>query len=129
VEYHTVGSAPVVKGVFGDFDRNSSEQHRQHLDGRANFARPADTSEPHPDLLFRDLDGRQIARASGVWLVFVSAIHTVGARRWIQVALSGTPSYSLILKASDRVRGSQALEAIGAWLTNPLRTDRIISVD
>jgi hypothetical protein len=75
------------------------------------------------------MDGRQIARASMVWLVFVTAIHTVDTERWIQVALSGTPSYSLILKASDRVDSSQALEAIGAWLTNPLRTERVITVD
>jgi len=129
VEYHTVGSAPVVKGVFGDFDRNPSEQPRQQLDSRANFARRDDTGNLHPDDLFRDLDGRQIARPSGVWLVFVSAIHTVGARRWIQVALSGATSYSLILKASDRAGGRQALEAITAWLTNPLRTDRIIAID
>jgi hypothetical protein len=129
VEHYTVGSAPVVKGNFGDVDRNTSDHHRQHLDNRANFAQSADTGDQHPDDLFRDMDGRQIARASDVWLVFVSAIHTVGAHRWIQVALSGTPSYSLILKASDRVGSSQVLEAIGAWLTNPLRRDRLIAID
>jgi hypothetical protein len=129
VEYHTVGTSPVVKGVFGEFDQTSPDADRQHLDNRANIARPVHTGDRHPDDLFRDLDGRQIARASGVWLVFVSAIHSVGARRWIQVALSGTPSYTLILKASDRVEGSEALAAIGAWLTSPLRDDRVITID
>jgi hypothetical protein len=120
----------MVKGVFGDFDRNAPEQNRQHLDSRANIAQPTDAEHPaHPDDLFRDIDGRQIARASGVWLVFVSAIHSVDSRRWIQVALSGMPSYSVVLNASERVGGSQALEAIAAWLSNPIRTDRIIAVD
>ena len=127
---HTVGSAPIVKGVFGDFDRNAPQQHRQHLDSRANIAQSTDAEHPtHPDDLFRDIDGRQIARPSGVWLVFVSAILTVDSRRWIQVALSGTPSYSVILNASERVGASQALDAIGAWLTKKFRTDRLITVD
>jgi hypothetical protein len=130
VVHHTVGSAPIVKGVFGDFDRNAPEQNRQHLDSRANIAQSTGAEHPaHPDDLFRDIDGRQIARASGVWLVFVSAIHAIDSRRWIQVALSGTPSYSVVLNASERVGGTQALEAIAAWLSNPIRTDRIIAVD
>jgi hypothetical protein len=129
VEHRSPSPARVVKGDFGDFDTATSDLHRQHPDVWANVARPADAGDHHAEELFRELDGRRIAQASGVWLIIVSAIHTVGAQRWIQVALSGAPSYSLIVKASDRIDGPTALDAIGAWLTSPFQRDRVITVD
>ena len=126
MEYHTVGSAPVVKGVFGDFDRNPSEQPRQQLDSRANFARRDDTGNLHPDDLFRDLDGRQIARPSGVWLVSsppstpsAPAAGSGGALRrdFLQPHLQQ--------RSSRRPPGARGHPAAH----EPARTDRIIAID
>jgi hypothetical protein len=70
------------------------------------------------DHLFDTLDGRGITTPQGAWFVEIQSIYDEGLDRWLQLTLTGHPTYTLTFKLHVGDDASEAVRALSMWLTS-----------
>jgi hypothetical protein len=68
------------------------------------------------DVLFAELDGRDIALGSSHWLACVQGIHTERDEAWVQLSLVGKAPCSVVVHLLPSTTAREAIVAIASWL-------------
>jgi hypothetical protein len=72
--------------------------------------------------LFRmALNGVTVRAGVRSWKAQCVAARQIAGWRWFQIALSGSPSYTVVLKASSAIEDDEAVRALEWWLKAPGR--------
>ena len=69
------------------------------------------------DHLFETLDGRGITTPAGAWFIEIQSIYDEGTDRWIQLTLTGNPTYTLTFRLNLGDDADEAVRALTMWLT------------
>ena len=82
----------------------------------ADGSQPVDREPPlsPADHLFAELDHRRVGEGPASWLTEVAAIHMVRHEAWVQLALVGESSRSVILHLAACVTAKHALATLAA---------------
>jgi hypothetical protein len=66
--------------------------------------------------LFQALDGQSVSVRSGSWRIEITGIFEQEGSSWIQMTLSGTPSYHVAIKISGADNAADVMNALRSWL-------------
>jgi hypothetical protein len=83
-------------------------------------------SAASPQELYNELDGALARQGELAWRLRVSAIHEVGADRWIQLSAAGSTGCDLVLQVTQAARSTDVIASVEAWLADPVATSRVI---
>jgi len=72
--------------------------------------------------LFEALDGRTVSARGRQWLIEIYSVRQESDATWLQLALQGESSHSLLMRLAPDDRPKHAVRVISAWLGN--RPDR-----
>jgi hypothetical protein len=81
------------------------------------FSPPTDR-QFEADRLFETLDGRGITTPKGAWFIEIQSIYDEGRDRWIQLTLTGNPTYTLTFRLNLGDDSDEAVRALTMWLTS-----------
>ena len=89
-----------------------------------NASRPRElTPEAARERLFEGLDGHSISVSDGTWHVRVYGICEEPGAWWLQLALEGSPKYTVTMRAPLFQTAPDTLCRISRWLADSSRTD------
>ncbi len=114
-----------------DFKGSASEGVLQGCQNDYKFhllTQRASTLECSYEDLFQQLDGASVRTDASTWHLEVYGVHKLGAHRWVQVALAGSPNFDLVVQISRTSAPTDAITAIEAWLEDPDPTRRVLQV-
>lgn len=72
--------------------------------------------------LFQALDGQSVSVRSGSWRIEISGIFEQDGSSWIQMTLSGTPSYHVAIKITATDSAADVMNALRSWLESASKT-------
>ena len=94
----------------------------------SRFAPPTADRLVRPDRLRAALEGRAVTVSGQSWRLEVYGVYDCAGRRWVQLALEGSPHYMLTLNLALGAGVQLALMALAACLTNPSNATSILNV-
>jgi hypothetical protein len=81
-----------------------------------------------PQVLFEALDGTVIRVDGNEWHLEVFSVLMEAGLAWLQVLLSGEPSYTLTLKLPGHKGVAHVISIITSWLANPAESSQVLNV-
>src|SRR5262245_18456368 len=69
------------------------------------------------------LNGAAVRAGARSWQARCVDARLIAGSRWLQISLSGTPSYTVVLKVEGALDEDEALRALEWWLRAPGRED------
>ena len=130
--------APRVLEEFLEKSSISAERRRAFrllsvpLMQRASRARAARTTQlqfpqSRAEHLYRLLDDRAVQGPDGEWRIRVYSVMPTGSEWWIQIAIVGRTTYSLLVRIGQNADAADAMRAVREWLSSDdVHDDRIL---
>jgi hypothetical protein len=78
--------------------------------------------------LFAALDGRIVGARSKQWLIEIYSVRQESGAIWLQLALQGETSYSLLMRLAPDEGPKHAIRILSLWLGNRTDHTRILNV-
>jgi len=81
-----------------------------------------------PERLFEALDGRMISVRGQDWLVEIFSVRAEARATFLQIALHGTPSFTMLMRLAPDEGPKHAARILASWLTNRADRTHILNV-
>jgi hypothetical protein len=81
-----------------------------------------------PERLFEALDGRRIVVLSRTWQVEIYSVRAEGDATWLQLGLTGDPSFNLLMRMAPDEGPKHAVHILSSWLANPKGVSHVVNV-
>ena len=78
--------------------------------------------------LFEGLDGHTISASGGTWQVRVYSICEEPGAWWLQLALEGSPEYTVTLRTPLLETAPETLSRLSRWLAKTSQADDVLTV-
>lgn len=91
-------------------------------------SQPAETRPLSPERLFEALDGRMISARGQEWLVEIYSVRAEEGATFLQIALHGSPSFTLLMRLAPDEGPKHAGQILTAWLGNRADHTHILNV-
>ena len=83
---------------------------------------------PSAERLFEALDGRAIAARSREWLVEIYSVRREADATWLQLAMHGETSYSILMRLAPDEGIKHATTVLSSWLSTHHDPTHIVNV-
>jgi len=91
---------------------------------------PADAHDADGSVQLETLEGREIQLEEKTWTVQLLGHRLTDGRRWVHVALDGTPRYDVLVRMSPVSRALDVIRALEWWLQEPgHETGDVVEID
>jgi hypothetical protein len=85
-------------------------------------------SPSSPQTLFDAIDGKTLRVSDRVWRIEVFSVLMEAGTTWVQLALKGSPSHTLMLKLPPQAGLTHVTCLLASWLLQPADTPQILNV-